>query len=244
MSRARKVLISCVALLCVLAAAAFFYLFDYSRPAEHALACLEGDCGRAATAIDGGYAFVPSGEEDAKAGVVLYPGGKVACQAYAPLACQLAERGITCVVVEMPANIAFLGIGAADDVMPLFPGVERWYVAGHSLGGVAAASYAADHADVLEGVVLLASYSTEDLGESGLGVLSVRGSLDGVLDADAYRESLPNIESDRLVELVIEGANHSQFGCYGLQEGDNPAAITEEEQLGQTADAIAALALG
>jgi hypothetical protein len=28
----------------------------------------------------------------------------------------------------------------------------------------------------------------------------------------------------------IEGGNHSQFGDYGLQSGDNPAEINKEDQ--------------
>ena len=30
--------------------------------------------------------------------------------------------------------------------------------------------------------------------------------------------------------VMIEGGNHSQFGYYGLQSGDNVAKITREEQ--------------
>lgn len=238
MSKTRKVLVVFAALLILAVAGTVLYLADYSRPAEHALECIEGESGDPAVQVEGGFAFVPSEEADCKTGVVLYPGGKVAYEAYAPLAQQLAERGITCVVVEMPVNIAFLGIGAAGEAISLFPEVEGWYVAGHSLGGVAAASYAGEHAESLEGLILLASYSTEDLSASGLDVLSIRGSVDGVLNEEAYWENRPNIDSDRLTEIVIEGGNHSQFGCYGFQDGDNTAGITEEEQLLQTADAI------
>ena len=37
--------------------------------------------------------------------------------------------------------------------------------------------------------------------------------------------------------ITIEGGNHSQFGSYGLQSGDNAATISPEEQWTQTADA-------
>ena len=90
----------------------------------------------------------------------------------------------------------------------------------------------------MSGLVLLASYSTEDLVGTSLEVLSVRGSLDGVLDQTAYWENRPNIDSEHLTEVVVDGGNHSQFGCYGLQKGDNPAAISEEEQIRQTSIAI------
>lgn len=41
--------------------------------------------------------------------------------------------------------------------------MNSWYVGGHSLGGAMAASYAAKHTDELDGLVLLAAYSTADL---------------------------------------------------------------------------------
>ena len=56
-----------------------------------------------------------------------------------------------------------------------------------------AASYAADHADELDGLVLLAAYSTRDLTESGLAVLSVYGSEDGVLDMEKYEQYRSNL---------------------------------------------------
>ena len=36
--------------------------------------------------------------------------------------------------------------------------------------------------------------------------------------------------------IKIEGGNHSQFGDYGLQKGDNKATITKKEQITSTAN--------
>jgi hypothetical protein len=41
--------------------------------------------------------------------------------------------------------------------------------------------------------------------------------------------------------VAIEGGNHSQFGAYGLQPGDNAAGISAAEQLDQTVKATADL---
>jgi Alpha/beta hydrolase family len=38
---------------------------------------------------------------------------------------------------------------------------------------------------------------------------------------------------------VIQGGNHSQFGDYGLQPGDNEATITRADQQKQVVDATA-----
>ena len=40
--------------------------------------------------------------------------------------------------------------------------------------------------------------------------------------------------------MEIEGGNHAQFGNYGPQKGDPPAAISAQEQQAQTVAAIEA----
>ena len=44
--------------------------------------------------------------------------------------------------------------------------------------------------------------------------------------------------TENIVE--IEGGNHAQFGNYGPQKGDPPAAISAQEQQAQTVAAIEA----
>ena len=107
---------------------------------------------------------------------------KVENTAYAPLLHDLAEDGILCVLVKMPCNLAVLDRNAADSIPERFSEVTDWYIGGHSLGGAMAASYAAKHTDELDGLVLLAAYSTADLTDSGLRVYAAYGSEDGVLN--------------------------------------------------------------
>ena len=104
-----------------------------------------------------------------------------------------------------------------------------------------AGSFAAGHAEELDGLVLLASYATSDLSESGLAVLSAYGSEDGVLNRESYAKNYGHLPADTQ-ELVIAGGNHAQFGDYGAQAGDGTAQISAEEQQALTAEAIAALA--
>ncbi len=176
--------------------------------------------------------------EEPLAGLIFYPGGKVQYEAYAPLMEACAQRGILCVLVHMPGNLAVLDINAADGIQKDYPEIEKWYIAGHSLGGSMAASYLNSHTEEYNGLVLLASYSTEDLSKSGLDVLSVYGSEDGVLKMDSYekyRENLP----ESFTEVILPGGCHAYFGCYGAQDGDGTPNITNEEQIQLTADAIA-----
>ncbi|MGF9825576.1 alpha/beta hydrolase, partial [Brevibacillus agri] len=68
-------------------------------------------------------------------------------------------------------------------------------------------------------------------------VLSLLGSRDGVIDRKKYEENKQFLPK-RTVYMSIEGGNHAQFGSYGAQEGDQPAAITPQEQWQQTVAAI------
>lgn len=209
------------------------YAADYYRADARAVDALQSDDVVNVDETGYGYLFDGPGED---AALVFYPGAKVETQAYAPLMREIASEGVDCVLVDMPYHLAIFGIGRADWAMDDFD-YDRWYVGGHSLGGAMAASYAAGHLDNLDGIVLLASYSTEDLHAAGFSSLSVYGSNDGVLNRETYAEDAANLPDDSS-EVVIEGGNHAQFGDYGAQAGDGEAEITPEEQQAQTAQAV------
>lgn len=97
-----------------------------------------------------------------------------------------------------------------------------------------AASYAADNIEAYEGLVLLASYSTADLSETPLKVISIYGSEDLVLNRENYEENSANLP-ENYIEHVLPGGCHAYFGSYGAQEGDGTPAITAEDQRQQTA---------
>ena len=188
---------------------------------------------------DGPIITRPEGR-DPVAGLIFYPGGKVEHTAYISLMEALASEGILCVLVEMPFRLAVLDMNAAEGIPQAFPEVEHWYLGGHSLGGSMAASYLASHTEDFDGLILLGSYSTADLSGSGLAVLSVYGSEDGVMNREKYDGYRPNLP-EGFTEVIIEGGNHACFGAYGEQEGDGTATITPAEELRQTAEAILTL---
>jgi pimeloyl-ACP methyl ester carboxylesterase len=181
--------------------------------------------------------FQPAGEEPV-AGLVLYPGGRVDPQAYAPAARAIAAGGHLVVIVPMPFNLAVFGAGRAAEVMAAFPDVERWAVGGHSLGGSMAARFARQNPDLVDGLALWASYpaGSDDLSASGLQVLSIYGTRDGLATPDDIAASRPLLPADTRW-LAIEGGNHAQFGWYGAQGGDNPATISREDQQAQIVEA-------
>ena len=243
----KKLLYGAAVTVIVLAAACGIYISDYYHAGEDAAAvaavsAADYSCQHGKDTL----VFTPAGK--AEAGLIFYPGGKVEYTAYAPLMEKLAERGLLCVLVKMPANLAVLDMSAAEVHLDEFPDIERWYIGGHSLGGSMAASYAAEYAADFEGLLLLASYSTADLTESGLDVLSIYGSEDGVLNMskyDEYRQNLPAGEPGNAdgtaggtAEIIIEGGNHAGFGDYGPQEGDGEASLSREEQQKMTVEAV------
>ena len=237
----KKKVIGMLLLLLVILAVGAIYINDYYHADETALAVLASSETDAVIVSekDGMTVFLPRGGSDT--GVIFYPGGKVECRAYAPLLYRCAELGITCVLVEMPGNLAVLDMNAADGIVERYTHVNTWYLAGHSLGGAMAASYLAEHSDIYEGIILLAAYATEPLHSER--VLSIYGSEDGVLNMEKYEVNRVNLP-EHLTELIIEGGCHAYFGAYGVQDGDGTPSITAEEQWEITARAIEAFVRG
>jgi hypothetical protein len=168
-------------------------------------------------------------------GFILYPGGLVEAQAYAPAARAIAEAGYLVVVTPMPLNLAVFNSGAAADVIAAHPEIMNWAIGGHSLGGSMAASFADQNINYIDGLVLWASYPAEsnDLSGKPILVTSIYGTLDGVATPEQVLASEPLLPQET-VWVPIEGGNHAQFGWYGPQDGDNPAEISRKEQQNQT----------
>ena len=231
-----RVFLCLLAVLLAVCIAFGVYVSDYYHADPAAEDALVSDRFVTVTEQDGNWVFVP---ESPTAGLIFYPGGKVENTAYAPLLHDLAEDGILCVLVKMPCNLAVLDMNAADGIPERFSAVTDRYIGWHSLGGAMAASYAAKHTDELDGLALLAAYSTADLTESSLRVYSTYGSEDGVLNREKYEADRTNLPQDT-TETVMDGGCHAGFGSYGAQKGDRTPAISAEEQQQQTADALAA----
>lgn len=172
-----------------------------------------------------------------KKGMIFYPGGKVEETAYAPLLLEFAELGYDVYLVKMPAKLAIFGMNRADEIIAANSDVEEWVMMGHSLGGAMAASYSAAHDEEIDGLVLLAAYSTEDLTDKEIDVYSFYGSEDKVLNMEKYEEYHSNLPED-VVEVVIDGGNHAYYGYYGEQEGDGTATINREEQIETVLDIL------
>lgn len=219
----KKIIIasSSVLSLIILSSLAFVvYASFYYKADESALAVLEENYN--IEIIDEYTILYP--ENSNEIGIIFYPGAKVESIAYLPLLDSLRDQGFTTVLVEMPLNFAFLGINKAEGVYELVGDIDSWYIMGHSLGGAMASAYAEDNQDDIDGLIVLGAYVYGDYPIENS--LTIYGTLN-VQETD-YDENI----------IVIDGANHAQFGNYGEQEGDEEATITWQEQQEITVSAI------
>lgn len=211
--------------LAVLAGAFFWYVSDYYRAEDVALAVMAQDNG--ITRQDDLTILSPTYPTDTA--IIFYPGAKVEAEAYLPLLDQIRQTGVTCILVHMPFRMAIFDADAAEEVMAQFPEYQHWYMAGHSMGGAMASKFAADHPDEVDGLILMGAYIYGDYPDEN--TLTIYGSLNqSVEDHIDYTENI----------VEIEGGNHAQFGNYGPQKGDLPATISAQEQQRQTVEAIEA----
>ncbi len=234
----KRILLGLLIVLAVLVVGFVIWALNPLQPTADALAALESDAKVTVTQTGDYVSFMPTGTTPTKA-FVFYPGGRVDYRAYAAPLHKLAEQGYLAILLPVRLNLAFFDINAADRAIPDFPEIQDWAVGGHSLGGVAASMYAAKQ-DNLDGVVYWASYPADDkLKNSDMAFSSIYGTLDmGGMEGFQSSASLLPAGTEF---VVIEGGNHSQFGNYGLQPGDNPATITWQEQQAQAVAATARL---
>mmetsp|Transcript_43199 Transcript_43199/g.104462 ORF Transcript_43199/g.104462 Transcript_43199/m.104462 type:complete len:403 (+) Transcript_43199:190-1398(+) len=206
----------------------------------------------------------PATMYDSKIGVILYGGGLVDPRGYSVLAERLASRyGFHTVIPIFGQDLAFaFGVcdsGRLDMAKAEFPQVEKWVLAGHSFGGVAAVvdSWSRYNSgdQALGGVALLAADIQQTLGcgaidysNSTLPMTSITGSLDGVLNMTRFSSNRQFLSPETQV-IEIFGGNHGDFGSYDssgrvtiLGQNDGTSLITPEIQWDLSVAAIAHVA--
>ena len=211
-----------------LAGAFFIYTANYYHATTQAIETMTENQIVTNTYKDDMIIFSPVANSK-NVGLIFYPGAKVEYTSYAPLMTQLAKKGITCVLIKMPFNLAVFNINAANKAISEVSNITTWYVSGHSLGGAMASAYAANNADKLSGIILMGAYPSSDLSKTNLKLLAMYGSNDEVLNKNKLSETKSNAPSNSLY-FEIEGGNHAGYGNYGAQKGDGPATISNTEQ--------------
>ena len=229
----KKIFFLVAVLLLVTGGAAIFWILKGPQVLPEARKALESCDDVIAEERDRWWEFA-SRQQQSDTALILYPGARINPQSYAPLAEDLAREGIKVYLVSMPLNLAILDYSRAGEITEVETGVERWYLAGHSMGGAMAGRYL-NRSDVaaedFEGLILLASYvdGSDDLSDTDLRALSLYASRDGYISSEdiaASRALLP----DHTEWVEIEGGNHSQYGFYEQQSRDLDPQISREKQ--------------
>lgn len=230
------------ALLAVVVAGSVVYLrpFGVSADARGALS------GSAAVIVDDSptrITLTPAGADATTiaGGLIFQPGARVDPRAYVSMLSRLGAQGVLVVIIKQPLDIGFTATEAPAGIIADHPEVQHWVVGGHSLGGVAASSYAEGHPGQVGGLLLWASYPLGSLAaRTDLSVTSVSGTEDGLAtppDIEASRTDLP---ADTTY-VAVPGGVHAFFGDYGPQPGDGTPTTSRSAAQDQIVAASLAL---
>ncbi|MBW1823378.1 MAG: hypothetical protein JRI87_02265 [Deltaproteobacteria bacterium] len=182
------------------------------------------------------FAFEPKNKVPT-IGLIIHPGGNCDPRAYAPMAQAIASEGYLVAILPMPNCVSIGGYDRTAKVIEDFGGIEKWVLAGHSVGGASISQYTYEYGGI-EGLVMLAGlghtlYPLDDT--HNVKVLSLYGGNDTHLTPETIMESAWSLPADTTY-VEIEGGNHTQFGWLDPTpnpyyfEGDGPADITYQEQ--------------
>lgn len=171
------------------------------------------------------------------AGLIFYPGALVDPDAYAPMARAIADAGYKVVIVKVPFRMTLLErhwrevMTRTETVISDDPSRTAWVIGGHSRGGKMAALLAKEHPEMLAGLVLVGTSHprVDNLSHLKLDVMKVYGSEDGLASEREVKEFAGNLPAGTQW-VRVEGGNHSQFGWYGWQLGDESAKIDRNTQ--------------
>jgi hypothetical protein len=173
-------------------------------------------------------------------GLVFFAGARVDPAAYADKLSGVAASGVTVVIARPTLGFAILETQPLATWQGLAPGVARWAVGGHSLGGVRACMYAADPANQVTALVLFGSYCSVDLSGAALPALSLAGENDRLSTPAEIADAAHLLPADAVFETIPD-ASHAQFGDYGTQPGDGPQHADDAAVRDAITDAVLAL---
>ena len=219
-NRKKKIwMIAAIVIAVMLLVAAFFYTPALPEAAEIAKQMKD---------VDGDLYFYG----DSGVGFIIYPGAKADERSYAYIAQQLNAEGHTAVIPNIPLHMSVWGPEQGLEIIEDNPEVEKWFLIGHSLGGLPISQIAAKQPEKLEGIAFVASLMICDLSDTDLSAIRITAEHDGVMP-DKMMESNLDYLPENSTSVMIEGANHNQFGAYWHPGFDGKATITWKEQQDQ-----------
>lgn len=168
-------------------------------------------------------------------GIVFLPGMLVDSRAYLPLLIPIAEQGAVVIIPKAPLGMVINGAQTVDKAIESNPYIDTWIVGGHSMGGAVATSVAESNSDI-DGLLIWASYSMQDMSNSDVEVVSIYGTNDPFADEKIINDTKEYLPT-KTQYVEIQGGIHEYFGDY-TQPGDgNPdidRASAEQQIINET----------
>lgn len=204
-----------------------------ARPTTVAMAALESD-GGVTVEQEGDWLIMRPQTQTPTTGLIVYPGAYCDIEGYAPILREVARGGYLVVGVSMPFNLSILAPFSADDVREAFPEIERWVIAGHSMGGAMAGLYAEDNQHNLAGVIFWDAYPPEanSLADSDLPVVHIHRATPEGAPPQKF-EDMRHVYPADSVWIPVPGGIHMYFGSFdggGYEELWTPT-ISEAAQM-------------
>jgi hypothetical protein len=197
-------------------------------PDQQKLAAVMADDSLSITESGQYYKITPITEDTAHPHIIFYPGGLVDPGAYLfKMGAVALELKTTVYIVKAPFNAAIFNVGAAGKIIDSY-GLEQAWVGGHSLGGISACRFAARNPESVYGVFMFGSYCDQDLSGFTGPVVVVIGLNDLIINRENYEAAKANLPGNTKI-FELKELNHSDFGNYGLQEGDAPGILSDSE---------------
>jgi hypothetical protein len=183
------------------------------------------------------FSFTPT--KGYKEVFIFYPGAMVDPKAYVPLCSKVADNGIKAYLIKMPWRLASQGYNKPIELQLFVDTSKEYILAGHSQGAKMAAQFVYEHPGLINKLILIGSSHPRDISLSDIKipVMKIYGSKDGVADAGTIHRNKTKLPQTTKY-VLIEGANHSQFGYYGSQLGDEKADISRDLQQEETLKSI------
>ncbi|NSL53278.1 alpha/beta hydrolase [Calidifontibacillus erzurumensis] len=177
--------------------------------------------------------------------LLFYPGGFVDPEAYVPMARKISESGYKVIIVKLPLRTAFSNSQKQElffrskELILNDDEIKHWVLAGHSRGGALAAEFVKNDSKLVDSLILIGTTHPKEYNLSYLeiDVTKIYASNDGLASEKEVKEYAKNLPA-HMNWVKIEGGNHSQFGYYSFQIGDNKATISRDEQQTILVDSI------
>ena len=184
-----------------------------AEPSAEALAFMDSD--EAVTVQFDDWLTLTPAAKTPKTGIVFYAGANCDVRGYTPVWKAIAAEGYLVVSPTLPFNFAIFNPNAADEVRAAYPEIEQWIIAGHSMGGAMAGTYADNNRDTLAGAIVFDSYppGSNSLADADLPILTFeRARPDGTRSQKFVDNE--NLYPESVERILIPGAQHMYYGSF------------------------------